>query len=148
MSTGSRTGAAIAPPNPWDPVVRLSHWLIAAAVIINGLLSEPGGAAHIWIGWIAMAVLFIRLVWGFIGAREARFGGLTMAEREVGMLALKGIDLAEIARLRGSAQGTVRAQMTRIYAKAGVSGRAQFAAWFVEELLGEGISQPAADHES
>ena len=75
MSTGRRTGtgATIAPPNPWDPVVRLSHWLIAAAVIINGLLSEPGGAVHIWIGWIAMAVLVIRLVWGFIGPKEARF---------------------------------------------------------------------------
>ncbi|WP_174803692.1 helix-turn-helix transcriptional regulator [Martelella limonii] len=86
----------------------------------------------------------------FVRIIETQFDiwGLTMAEREVGMLALKGIDLAEIARLRGSAQGTVRAQMTRIYAKAGVSGRAQFAAWFVEELLGEGISQPAADHES
>ena len=75
MSTGKRTGtgAAIAPPDPWDPVVRLSHWLIAAAVIINGLISKPGGTLHIWIGWIAMAVLVIRLVWGFIGPREARF---------------------------------------------------------------------------
>ncbi|MGV0909424.1 cytochrome b/b6 domain-containing protein [Martelella sp. FOR1707] len=75
MPTGRQTGsgAAIAPPDPWDPVVRLSHWLIAAAVIINGLISEPGGAIHIWIGWIAMAVLVIRLVWGFIGPREARF---------------------------------------------------------------------------
>ncbi|MAU21257.1 MAG: cytochrome B [Martelella sp.] len=53
--------------------MRLSHWLIAAAVIINGLISEPGGTLHIWIGWIAMAVLVIRLVWGFIGPREARF---------------------------------------------------------------------------
>lgn len=75
MSAGRQTGtgAAIAPPDPWDPVVRLSHWLIAAAVIINGLISEPGGTIHIWIGWIAMAVLVIRLVWGFIGPREARF---------------------------------------------------------------------------
>ncbi len=75
MSTGKQTGtgAAIAPPDPWDPVVRLSHWLIAAAVIINGLISEPGGTIHIWIGWIAMAVLVIRLVWGVIGPREARF---------------------------------------------------------------------------
>ena len=75
MSTGRQTGtgAAIAPPDPWDPVVRLSHWLIAAAVIINGLISEPGGTIHIWIGWIAMAVLVIRLVWGVIGPREARF---------------------------------------------------------------------------
>ena len=84
MSTGRRTGtgAVIAPPNPWDPVVRLSHWLIAAAVIINGLLSEPGGAIHIWVGWIAMAVLVIRLVWGFIGPKEARFAAFLPDPRE------------------------------------------------------------------
>ena len=63
---------------------------------------------------------------------------LTPAERDVGMLALKGLDVAEIASLRSAAQGTVRAQLTRIYAKAGVSGRAQFASWFVEDLLHEG----------
>lgn len=64
---------------------------------------------------------------------------LTPAERDVGLLALKGLDVAEIAELRGAAQGTVRAQLTRIYSKAGVSGRAQFAAYFVEDLLGEGL---------
>lgn len=63
---------------------------------------------------------------------------LTPAERDVGLLALKGLDVAEIAALREAAQGTVRAQLTRIYAKAGVSGRAQFASWFVEDLLHEG----------
>ncbi|MFN4202801.1 MAG: LuxR family transcriptional regulator [Tabrizicola sp.] len=65
---------------------------------------------------------------------------LTPAERDVGLLALKGLDVAEIAELRGAAQGTVRAQLTRIYSKAGVSGRAQFAAHFVEDLLGEGVA--------
>jgi DNA-binding CsgD family transcriptional regulator len=67
---------------------------------------------------------------------------LTPAERDVGLLALKGLDVAEIAELRGAAQGTVRAQLTRIYSKAGVSGRAQFAAFFVEDLLGQGVSGP------
>jgi len=33
----------------------------------------------------------------------------------------------------------VRAQLMRIYAKAVVSGRAQFAAFFVEDLLGQGV---------
>lgn len=70
--------------------------------------------------------------------------GLTPAERDVGFLALKGLDVAEIAELRGRAAGTVRAQLTRIYSKAGVSGRAQFAAWFVEDLLGEGLDIDAA----
>ena len=65
--------------------------------------------------------------------------GLTPAEADVGLLALKGLDVAEIAALRGAAQGTVRAQLTRIYAKAGVSGRAQFAAHFVEDLMAEGL---------
>jgi DNA-binding CsgD family transcriptional regulator len=64
---------------------------------------------------------------------------LTPAERDVGFLALKGLDVAEIASMRGAAQGTVRAQLTKIYSKAGVSGRAQFAAFFVEDLLGEGL---------
>ena len=68
---------------------------------------------------------------------------LTPAERDVGLLALKGLDVAEIAELRGAAHGTVRAQLTRIYSKAGVSGRAQFAAFFVEDLLGQGVT-PAA----
>lgn len=67
--------------------------------------------------------------------------GLTPAERDVGLLALKGVELADIARMRGAAQGTVRAQLTRIYAKAGVSGRPQFAAWFVEDLLSGGVGQ-------
>jgi DNA-binding CsgD family transcriptional regulator len=75
-----------------------------------------------------------------IGAQFAEWG-LTPAERDVGMLALKGLDVAEIAELRGAAQGTVRAQLTRIYAKAGVSGRAQFAAFFVEDLLAGAVGK-------
>lgn len=65
---------------------------------------------------------------------------LTSAERDVALFALKGLDVAEIAAVRGVATGTVRAQLTRICAKADVSGRAQFAAWFVEELLDDRAS--------
>ncbi len=71
--------------------------------------------------------------------------GLTTAEADVAFLALKGLDVAELAELRGSAQGTIRAQLTKVYAKAGVSNRAQFAALFVEDLLGAGEPQAKAD---
>ena len=77
--------------------------------------------------------------------RQFRAWALTPAERDVGLLALKGLDVAEIAEMRGAAQGTVRAQLTRIYSKAGVSGRAQFAAFFVEDLLGEGVPTQVAE---
>ena len=71
--------------------------------------------------------------------RQFQAWALTPAERDVAFLALKGLDVADIAQMRSAAQGTVRAQLTRIYSKADVSGRAQFAAFFVEDLLGAPI---------
>jgi len=50
-------------------------------------------------------------------------------------LTLKGFDVAEIAKIRGAAAGTVRAQLTRVYAKASVSSRPQFISLFIEDLL-------------
>lgn len=61
--------------------------------------------------------------------------GLTPSERDVALMVLKGIDNDEIARIRGTAPGTVRAQCTAIYGKAGVDGRAQLFSVFMEELL-------------
>lgn len=62
---------------------------------------------------------------------------LTPSERDVGLLILKGFGNEDIARLRGTAPGTVRAQSTCIYAKAGVDGRAQLFSLLLEELLAE-----------
>lgn len=61
--------------------------------------------------------------------------GLTAAESEVALFALKGCDAAEIARLRGAAPGTVRAQLSQVYAKAGVASQAALVSLFVEDLL-------------
>lgn len=61
--------------------------------------------------------------------------GLTPSEREVAFLVLKGMENDDIARIRGTASGTVRAQCTAVYSKAGVDGRAQLFSVFMEELL-------------
>ena len=68
---------------------------------------------------------------------EARFAdwGLTAAESDVALFALKGCDAAEIARLRGAAQGTVRAQLSQVYAKAGVTSQAGLVSLFLDDLL-------------
>jgi cytochrome b len=60
-------------PALWDPLVRISHWGIAVVVIGNGLLTKGGGVSHVALGWIGMALLLIRLLWGLIGPAEARF---------------------------------------------------------------------------
>ena len=68
-------------------------------------------------------------------AERFRDWGLTPAESEVALFALKGCDAAEIARLRGAAPGTVRAQLSQVYAKAGVASQAALVSLFVEDLL-------------
>lgn len=60
---------------------------------------------------------------------------LTPAERDVALFALKGLSLAEIADLRDTSEGTVKAQTNAIYRKAGVSGRPQLLSLFIDDLL-------------
>ena len=57
----------------WDPLVRITHWTIAAAVLLNGLIVEEESLAHAWIGYVAFGMLGLRLIWGFVGTEEARF---------------------------------------------------------------------------
>jgi DNA-binding NarL/FixJ family response regulator len=62
---------------------------------------------------------------------------LTAAEREVAMLLLKGLRLKEIASMRNTSERTVRQQALTIYRKAGLEGRTDLAAFFLETLLQE-----------
>lgn len=61
---------------------------------------------------------------------------LTISEKEVAFLLLKGLSLKEIAEIRKTLEKTARAQATAIYEKAGLSGRSELAAFFLEDLLG------------
>lgn len=61
--------------------------------------------------------------------------GLTAAEREVGLLLLKGLSLREVAEVRGTSERTAREQSRSVYRKAGLSGRAELSAFFLEDLL-------------
>lgn len=61
--------------------------------------------------------------------------GLTPAEAEVAAFTMKGFSIAEVAALRGSAEGTVKTHLNAIYRKAGVPGRAQLVNLLIEELM-------------
>lgn len=60
---------------------------------------------------------------------------LSKAEKEVAFLLLKGFSLKEVADVRGTTEKTARTQSASIYAKAGLSNRAQLSAFFLEDLL-------------
>jgi DNA-binding CsgD family transcriptional regulator len=68
--------------------------------------------------------------------------GLTSSERDVALLSVKGLSISEIAALRETREGTVKAQCAAVYRKAGVSGRAQLLAHFVEDLMSGVVLEP------
>ncbi|WP_413867383.1 helix-turn-helix transcriptional regulator [Albidovulum sp.] len=83
----------------------------------------------------------------FMELMQTRFRdwGLTSAERDVALFAIKGLSTQEIASLRGTAEGTVKAQTNAIYRKSGVNGRPQLLSLFIEDLMDdEMLPAPAA----
>jgi len=119
-------------------------------VDLAGDVSSEGGGTHLLIEGLAAIALLIAVVLGAIQVRDliAASGALgdlirlrfkewrlTPAEADVALFALKGCDVGEIAGLRGSASGTVRAQLARIYAKAGVESQSGLIALFLDELV-------------
>lgn len=61
--------------------------------------------------------------------------GMTAAEREVGLLILKGLSHKEIAALRATTEATMRQQAQAIYRKASLPGKTAFSAYFLEDLF-------------
>ena len=66
---------------------------------------------------------------------------LTPAEQDVANFVIKGLSTADIAAMRQTSEGTVKAQTNAIYSKSGVSGRPQLLSLFIEELM-EGRLEP------
>ena len=60
---------------------------------------------------------------------------LSNSEQEVGRLILKGLSFKEMAAIRNVSEKTIRQQASSIYQKSELSGRHEFAAWFLEDLF-------------
>ena len=67
----------------WDPVVRIFHWAVVAGCLANLFIVEDGELAHQVIGYVVAAVLVVRVVWGFVGTRYARFNDFVPGPRRL-----------------------------------------------------------------
>lgn len=70
------------PTRVWDLPTRLTHWLLAAAVIGSVVTAKIGGGAMVWhtrLGFVVLALLVFRLLWGLLGGRWSRFASFIYA---------------------------------------------------------------------
>ncbi|MCJ8144705.1 cytochrome b/b6 domain-containing protein [Ancylobacter sp. A5.8] len=68
----------------WDLVVRLFHWTVVTGCLLNLFVLDDGGLAHEVAGYAVAAALVIRVIWGFIGTRHARFADFVPGPRRLG----------------------------------------------------------------
>lgn len=57
----------------WDPIVRIGHWTLVLSFFVAYFTEDDFLTQHVWAGYVVGAVVCMRLVWGLIGSKHARF---------------------------------------------------------------------------
>jgi DNA-binding CsgD family transcriptional regulator len=162
--TGPRTGKTLALSGLLVvQVVAISFFLVDVMADLFGWFGVINGLGHNVIELVAVVALILgtaltviefrkvltrqrrveaqlRVASGaFLELLEEHFDAwvLTPSERDVARMAIKGLSIAEIAGVRQTKEGTIKAQCNAIYSKAGVTGRQQLLSLFIEELMAD-----------
>jgi cytochrome b len=65
----------------WDPFVRIAHWTIAIGFFV-AYFSEDAMTVHVWAGYVIAILVVLRMAWGFIGTRHARFADFAYSPKK------------------------------------------------------------------
>lgn len=65
----------------WDPIVRLFHWTVAGGVVANLTFLEHARTPHIYVGYVVVAAVAVRLVWGLFARGHARLASFIPGPR-------------------------------------------------------------------
>jgi cytochrome b len=57
----------------WDRFVRVFHWGLVSAIALNYFVLDDSKTLHNGIGYVSVALVLARIVWGFVGSPHARF---------------------------------------------------------------------------
>lgn len=57
----------------WDPFIRIFHWTLVAAFALAYVTEDDFMTLHVYAGYLNLGLIALRLFWGVVGARYARF---------------------------------------------------------------------------
>ena len=57
----------------WDPLVRFFHWTLVAAFATAYFTGGELEQVHVFAGYLILALILVRVLWGFVGSPHARF---------------------------------------------------------------------------
>jgi cytochrome b len=66
----------------WDPFVRVFHWSLVSLFAFAYMTGDEVQRVHNAAGYAIAGLLALRIVWGFIGPRHARFSTFVRTPRE------------------------------------------------------------------
>jgi cytochrome b len=66
----------------WDPLVRIVHWTVVAGCVLNLFVLDTGDL-HDWVGYAVCAAMVLRIAWGFVGPKYARFSDFVRGPKAV-----------------------------------------------------------------
>jgi cytochrome b len=67
----------------WDPFVRVFHWTLLMLFVIAFVTGDEQERLHIAAGYGIAVLLALRLAWGIVGPRNARFSGFVRSPQIV-----------------------------------------------------------------
>ena len=68
----------------WDPIVRIGHWVLVAGFFTAYFTGDEFFQQHLWAGYVVASTVAIRIVWGFIGPKHARFSSFVRSPAAIG----------------------------------------------------------------
>jgi cytochrome b len=86
--------------NVWDPFVRVFHWSLATLFLVAYVTGDEMEKVHIAASYAIAGLLGLRIVWGFIGPRHARFSDFIRSPRVV-LAYLRDVALLRAPRYLG-----------------------------------------------